>query len=131
MSPDIATPANDALDMAISQALENAYANGDESARWGLASINSKLHPIVCSSEDLALYAGDYGVRHIRVDGSTLEYRRDGVADWKNLICFERDQFVIDGFDGFIMEFARNDDGDITRIVGHYDRGNTDESIRD
>ena len=131
VSPDIETDSNNALDVAITTALEIAYKNGDESARWGLAAIRAKNDPIICSPEKLATYAGDYGPRHVRVDQGTLQYRREGLSQWTNLICVEKDQFVIEGFEGFIMVFDRDDEGIIVGIAGHYERGNTDFSPRD
>lgn len=130
VSPDIETDAEDALDVAIVTALENAYKNGDESARWGLAAIKAKNDPIVCSPETLATYAGDYGPRHVRVDQGTLEYKRDGVSQWTPLICIEDDQFMIEGVDGFIMEFQRDESDAIVGIAGHQQHGPVDFTAR-
>jgi hypothetical protein len=131
VSPDIETDADDALNVAMAQALEGAYERGDKSVRWGLATIRARLNPIQVSMKDLTEYAGDYGQRHVRISENALQYRRDGVSDWRNLVCFERDQFIIDGFDGFIMEFQRDNTGAIEGIAGLYQGGNTDFSDRD
>lgn len=76
-------------------------------------------------------YAGDYGSRHTRVHEGSLEYRRDGVSQWTKLICYAKDQFVIENLDGFFMEFDRDDSGQIIGIAGNYSRGGTDYSARD
>lgn len=139
VEPDIEVDADEALDTAITETLNDAYEGGDESVRWGLATIRSKTNPVACSMEDLSEYAGNYGPRHIRVAGkadagdelASLEYRREGVSEWRKLICFEQDQFVIDGSEGFIMEFERDARGEIIGIQGHYQQGHTDRSPRD
>jgi len=130
VSPDIEVDSGDALDTAIADALQVAYHNGDESVRWGLASINARLHPVTFTNEQLDEYAGDYTQRHIRVNGHGLEYRRDGVSSWTPLLGFEKDQFVLDGFEGFILEFTRDDSGSINGITGRYEQGHSDRSPR-
>lgn len=131
VSPDIECDADDALDTATAEALRLAVECGDESARWGLAQITARLHPIACDEKLISEYAGDFGPRHFRVIDTRLQYRRDGVSAWRDLICFERDQFVIDGVEGFILEFNRDAQGRVDRVTGHYQQGNTDESMRD
>ena len=129
--PDIETSSDDALEAAIMEVLESAYESGDESVQWALATMHAKTNPVPCSQKDLDAYAGDYGSRHTRNHEGGLEYRRDGVSQWAKLVCFARDRFVIDGFDGFFMEFTRDDSGAINGITGHYDGGRTDRSPRD
>jgi retinol-binding protein 3 len=132
VKPDIAVDADDALDTAISAALQVAYENGDESARWGLASINARLDPLKPSTDELNELAGTYGQRHVSINGDHLQYKRDGISsEWRKLICVEKDHFVIEDFEGFIMEFQRDDDGKIIGIAGHYQRGDSDFSSRD
>tara|TARA_R110002073_G_scaffold118918_1_gene258823 strand:- start:771248 stop:772522 length:1275 start_codon:yes stop_codon:yes gene_type:complete len=131
VSPHFETRADDALDTAIFRSLEQAFKDGDESVRWGLANYQAKNNPITCSPEDLQAYAGDYGPRHVRIHEGGLEYRRDGNPNWTSIICFKRDQFVIQGLDGFIMNFERDDSGTIVGIAGDYDRGGRDFSARD
>lgn len=57
--------------------------------------------------------------------------RRRGVSSWRGLACFEKDRFVIEGVEGFIMEFGRDGQGRVDRIIGLYQQGNRDESMRD
>jgi len=131
VEPDIKVNAEDALDVAMDQALAAALKGGDESVRWGLATIRANTKPISLSTEELAQYAGDYGSRHTRVHDGSLEYRREGVSDWIMLLCFEHDRFVIKDFEGFIMEFTRDANGEIDGITGHYEQGQVDRSPRD
>jgi len=131
VAPDIQSDADEALDVAIAHALQNAYNNGDKSARWGLAAIKAKNDPIQCSPKELAAYAGDYGPRHVRIEQGSPQYKRDGVSQWTNLVCIEKDQFMIAGVDGFIMEFKRDEKNKIIGIEGHQQRGPIDFTPRD
>ncbi len=128
VSPDIQIDADEALDMAIAEALESAYESGDESVRWGLATVRARLNPITLTRSELEEIAGDYSDRHVRIMNNGLQYRRDGVSDWSDIVCFERDQFIIPNLNSFIMEFERDDTGSIVGIRGHYEGRHTDFS---
>ncbi|MDF1868804.1 MAG: S41 family peptidase [Phycisphaerales bacterium] len=129
--PDIAVPANKALDTAIEQILTKLVEQGDENARWGLISLQSQNNPIALSASDLAEYAGQYTDRELMVEDTTLKYRRKGRPSWSSLIALGEDRFVIDGYDGFMMTFERDGSGNITRIVGSYQQGHSDSSDRE
>lgn len=131
VTPHVQCPAGEALDAASARALEAAYADGDESALWGLAVIKARTAPIACSKAQMREYAGDYGPRHVRVHEGALQYRRDGMGSWRRLICFQPDRFVIEGAPGFIMEFGRDDQGRVQRIIGRYQQDHSDQSDRD
>ncbi len=64
------------------------------------------------------------------LDGK-LKYRRKGRPNWSDLIAIDTDQFVIDGFDGFLMTFERDETDQIARIVGSYKQGHSDSSERE
>lgn len=129
--PDIEVPANQALDTAIETILTKLVEQGDENARWGLITLQSQNNPIMLSATKLAEYAGQYTDRELMIDGDTLKYRRKGRPSWSPLIAIDEDQFVIDGYDGFLMTFERDTDGNITRLVGSYQQGHSDSSDRE
>lgn len=131
VTPDIQVSADEALDTVLLSVFETAIKAGNESMKFGYAQIQARLHPMTCTPQELDAYAGDYGSRHIQRVGDTLNYRRDGVGDWRRIICFAKDQFVIEGSDGFIMHFDRDESGTITQIRGLYEQGHQDVSARD
>jgi hypothetical protein len=57
-------------------------------------------------------------------------YRRIGVSDFRPLVCVDTDQFIIDGLDGFILQFTRDENNTITAVTGNYAQGHSDVSIR-
>jgi hypothetical protein len=129
--PDIAVRAPDALDAAVRDVLQRLVDAGNESAEWGLIAYTAAHNPLNLTNGQLREYAGAYTDRELAVEGERLMYRRNGRADWSRLIAVDPDRFVIDGFDGFRMEFERDGAGQITRIVGHYQQGHTDYSDRE
>jgi retinol-binding protein 3 len=131
VQPDIEIESERALDRAMIEILETLAETGDDSARWGLINLRSRLSPLELSASELAEYAGQYTDRELKMEGDSLMYRRKGRPSWSSLIAVDEDQFVIDGFDGFLMTFERNSDGEITQIVGSYVQGHSDRSDRE
>ena len=130
VEPHIACEADGALDQALLDAYAKLRAQGNEQVRFGIASLTARLDPIELGGEDLAQYQGTYTDREFRVDEGRLMYRRMGVSDFRPLICVGEDQFVIDGFEGFILLFDRDKSGAIVSVTGHYAQGHTDNSPR-
>ena len=80
--------------------------------------------------ELLEKYAGDYGPRHIHLRDGNLFYQRDGRDTYK-LIPLKTDYFSLEGYTSFRIQFVADKDGNVKKIVGHYQEGNTDQSPRD
>lgn len=130
VEPHIACDADDALDRALLDAYSKLQEQGNEQVRFGIASLNARLSPISMSTDQLGTYVGTYTDREFMIDGDQMMYRRVGVSDFRRLICIEDDQFVIDGFEGFILQFDRDASGDIVSVSGHYVQGHRDRSMR-
>ena len=131
VTPNIEVPAQDALERAKITILTQLVENGDDSAKWGLIKLKSQTDPILLDADTLSEYAGQYTDRELVVENDSLMYRRKGRPNWNRLIAVDVDQFVIDGFDGFLMTFERRKDGSIARIVGSYIQGHSDTSERE
>ena len=129
--PDIEVPAPRALDTAIGEVLGLLVEQGDQDARWGLIAHKGRNNPLELSEAQLSQYAGQYTDRELEMHDGRLKYRRIGRSDWSDLIAIDTDRFVIDGFDGFLMTFERDDTDQISRIVGSYQQGHTDSSERE
>ncbi|MFG0314639.1 MAG: hypothetical protein ACF8LL_10700, partial [Phycisphaerales bacterium] len=119
-----------ALDQALLDAYSKLLANGNEQVRFGIASLTARLDPVELRGEDLEQYQGTYTDREFKVDQGRLIYRRKGLSDFRPLTCVGEDQFVIDGFEGFILRFDRDQGGASASVTGHYVQGHTDNSPR-
>lgn len=130
VAPDVSCTHEQALDTAMMDILTHARETGNEAARFGLANLKARLSPLKLSQTKLAQYPGDYTDREIKLEEGRLLYRRKGNPEFRELIAIGDDEFVIDGLPGFIMSFARDSHNNIDRIVGNYEQGHTDESVR-
>lgn len=131
VKPHIECDADEALDQALHAAYTKLLAQGNEQVRFGIASLNARLSPINPSTEELDALAGTYTDREFQRVDDQLMYRRIGVSDFRPLVCVDTDQFIIDGLDGFILAFERDDSGAIIAVTGNYAQGHTDRSVRD
>ena len=97
---------------------------------WIEERLRAETDPVTVPVETLRRYAGDYGPRHVRLEGQTLYYQRDDNPRYR-LIPLADDLFALDGLETFRMRFVADDTGRIVKIVGLYVGGNQDESLRD
>ena len=74
--------------------------------------------------------AGDYGPRHIKLREGRLYYQRDGRPEFR-LVPLSRDTFALERYGQFRIRFVSDESGRVTKLVGLYVQGNTDESPRD
>jgi dipeptidase len=86
--------------------------------------------PASVSIETLKRYAGDYGPRHFMLRDGTLYYKRDGRKEFR-LIPMGGNRFALEGYRKFRFRFVTGADGAVTKVVGTYFNGMTDESVRD
>lgn len=135
VAPHIAVPAEQALEAAYAHALRGLIeAEEDDRYRsrleWALLEVECRQSPLVLSRSELEQYVGDYGPRHVYLDGDDLYYRRDDRPAFK-LEPMGDDLFRVGPLDYFRLTFERDEDGRIVRIVGLYDNGSTDAHERD
>ncbi|MEZ6242158.1 MAG: S41 family peptidase [Phycisphaerales bacterium] len=127
VAPDVEAPASEALDIAISQALERMAKSEDpgkaENAAWALANIQAKRGGKAVSEDALRELAGAYGDRKFELRDGALWYARSNATAggaWRKLICIADDTFVIEGIQDFRLEFNRDDDAKVIGVTGHY-----------
>ena len=134
VTPHIECPADEALDVAHLHALRAlAEAETDEVIRgqyeWALLDIESRANPLELPKDVLAELVGDYGPRHITMEEGVLYYQREG-RDRMRLEPMNDEVFRVGDLDYFRLSFERDDDGDVVRVIGHYEGGRTDSNER-
>jgi CubicO group peptidase (beta-lactamase class C family) len=84
---------------------------------WAMEYINAFDHPVTVPADHLQKLAGDYDTRHFQSRDGALWYLRDGVSrtEYTKLTPMSNDTYVIRP----------------TKVVGMYDSGYRDESVRD
>jgi tetratricopeptide (TPR) repeat protein len=96
---------------------------------WVEEVIQAEEKPVVISEETLAKYAGDYGPRHVRAQEGRLYYQREGRNEYE-LIPLSEDTFSLKNRGIFRLRFVSDESGNVTKVVGIYLEGRTDETPR-
>jgi hypothetical protein len=130
VEPHIQVPADQALQTAQSEALKMLHEKQtDEDLKaelaWALKGIEVQLHPVTLSQAEMRPFIGTYGPRRIFSENEVLWYQREDRPKYR-LIPMGEDMFMLDGLDYFRIQFERDDNGDVVRIVGMYDNGQQD-----
>jgi hypothetical protein len=132
--PDVAVPSEEALETAHIMALQELRKRETDAERqfaldWAIACLDACVNPVKVNPEVLASYAGSYGPRTLTLVGGQLVYQRAPNAPMvatpmsDRLFCFEDIMY-------FRVEVVLDESGQPVKLVGHYDNGQTDESLR-
>ncbi|MGD8535476.1 MAG: serine hydrolase [Candidatus Aminicenantes bacterium] len=97
---------------------------------WIKEAIQAQEHPVLVSEAKLKKYAGDYGPRHVYFRQGKLYYQRDGRKEYE-LLPLTQDTFALIGYGVFRLRFVLDKERNVTKVVGIYIEGRTDESLRD
>lgn len=97
---------------------------------WLEEAVEARARPPSVAPGTLERYVGDYGPRHIRLEGGTLRYRRDGNRAYE-LFPLTETTFLLDDLGSFRIRFESDESGEITGITGLYVDGQTDWTPRD
>jgi len=97
--------------------------------QWTREAIEARKRLVALPAAALRRFAGDYGPRHIRLEGGDLYYQREGRPSFR-LLPMAADTFLLDGKGSFRVRFVTGGDGQVVKLVGVYSDGSTDESPR-
>ena len=135
ITPHIEVPADKAMDTAYLEALKKLKKKTKNpivraEIEWELNEITASLNPPDIQPEVLEKYAGIYGDRKIMIENGKALYQRLN-RDWSKMIPMTDTLFSVEGFDFFRLEVVLDENGDAIKLIGHYQDGSTDESLRD
>lgn len=105
-------------------------ANLEARIDWLRLGLDAESNTAAPSAEELRRYAGDYGPRHVRMRNGELYYERDGSTSSTRLTPLGDGVFALESSAVFRIRFVTGDDGRITKIIGLYADGRTDETPR-
>ncbi len=99
---------------------------------WAIDYIKALEEPVRLDEAYLLKLAGDYETRHLTVRDGALHYFRENVGreEPRPLFAISRDTFVIEGIVYFKLKIEFDERGNPVKLVGLYDSGNRDESVR-
>jgi CubicO group peptidase (beta-lactamase class C family) len=101
----------------------------DREIRWAKEGAEALRKPVSVPIETLSRFAGQYGPRHITLEGGNLHYQREGRPKFK-LLPLTGNSFLLEGLGSFRVRFVE-EGGRVTKLVGLYSNGQEDESPRD
>ena len=132
--PEIAVPTENALIAAQLDAmkrLKEKSASPDDSLAiaWTSDELESQMHPVTMSKEELGQYVGNYGPRRIFVEGEVLQYQRQGRPALP-LAPIAKDLFRVGDLDYFRIRFERDPAGKVMTLVGMYNDGHQEPNPR-
>jgi hypothetical protein len=133
--PDIYAPKESALIAAQLDALKlleekSATSEDSLSIAWSRADLDSQMHPVTLSKDDLAPYVGTYGPRSIFLEGEALQYQRQGRPQIA-LVPMGRDLFRLEGMDTFRIRFDRDSTGKLIGLTGMYNDGRQESNPKE
>jgi CubicO group peptidase (beta-lactamase class C family) len=99
--------------------------------RWTREGLEMKKHPAELTDEALRKFAGDYGPRHVRLEGGRLVYHRTGRQRSYRLLSGSADTFFMEGKGNQRIRFVTDSGGRVTKLVPLGPEGPQDESPRD
>jgi tetratricopeptide (TPR) repeat protein len=103
---------------------------GTRGLQWAREALKVERNPVILAAEEMKKFTGNYGPRHITLLDGQLYYQRDGRPKYR-LIPLNKNTFALEGYGPFRIQFHADESGQITKIIGLYIQGNTDQSLRD
>jgi len=132
VKPHIEVPAHEALAVAKITAIEKLLERADEDTKfeyeWALAGLKAELTPFELDEKTMMSYAGTFGPRVITFKEGKLFYARGGNTPYQ-LIPMSKDTFKIEEIPYFRIKMI-NEEGKVSGILGMYDSGRTDKSMK-
>ncbi|GAB4329404.1 MAG: hypothetical protein Kow0074_25870 [Candidatus Zixiibacteriota bacterium] len=134
VAPDIECPQEEAFDIAYAEALKSIRDRLDDNeafeVNWVLQGLEAKRNPVTVDAAKLAKYAGSYGPRTLTLKDGHLIYQRAPNPPMV-MIPMSETMFRFDEIDYFRLEVVLDNEGNPVEIIGHYDDGRVDKSVRD
>ncbi|MBL7127855.1 MAG: S41 family peptidase [Ignavibacteria bacterium] len=130
--PDIEVSQDIALQTAQIEAMKKLMSkttNPEKTAslQFALDRLEAEINPYTLEKSAMEEYVSVYGPRNVTLKGNQLLYKREGRPEYK-MIPMSKDKFMFKELDYFIMNFERDDAGNIIAIEGIYANGFKDRT---
>lgn len=96
---------------------------------WMIASLQAVMNPVKVDESTLRNYAGTYDKRIISFESGSLFYTGRSKIKYQ-MIPMDENTFALKDLSEFRVRFVKDASGNITELMGIYDDGHTDKSIR-
>jgi retinol-binding protein 3 len=114
------------IDKAVAKAT-----NPDEKTplEWRQLALNAELSPVSLSEKVKQTYAGVYGNKTILLQEGQLYLQKEGGEKVK-LVPLAENLFQPEGTDNFRIQFQKDQQGNVEKLLGMYEWGETEETQR-
>jgi hypothetical protein len=134
VEPDFKVPVAEALEVAHARALAavaEKTTDPEQKASLDFARgvLEDRHKPATLSAAELQAFAGTYGPRTISLEDGALWYQR-GKGRKQRLQPVGQDRFLVGDLDDFRLRFERDASGSVIRLIGMYNDGNEEPSVR-
>lgn len=135
VEPDIYSPSDKSFDIAYLAALKSLSNKSSNLNKifpydWIIESVEAKIENYSLADTEKSEYTGKFGDRIITLENGNLIYERPGVGVKTKLIPMKKDLFAVESVEYFRIRFIRDQEGKIIELIGLYDNGNSDKSIK-
>ncbi len=134
VKPDVAVPAEEALEkaelLAMEKAMSDARNQEKTTLQWQAELLLSVHHPFLADTELLRARAGNYGAFKIEYTAGALFYQKTGMARFA-LLPLSEDVMKVKGNDSFRVRFQHDaTTGKVKQITTCYEDGRTEVAER-
>lgn len=134
VEPDEKVPAKDAYNVAYKEALQKIESNATDpqakaEAAWAETAVDVQMHPVSVTQQDMDRLAGNYGTRHVSVDGNQL-FLQLGDGPQMKLVAMSPNTFSVDGADAPRLKFATDNSGKTEKLIEMFPDGRQNELDR-
>lgn len=135
LKPDIAVPADKALEEAEMKIFETLVANAKNESElfnlnWELDLLKAVNHPAVIDTATLKRYAGVYGERTFTFENGKLFYQRTGKPKFEMEPMMTPNMMKAKGNAYFKIEFVANEPGVFDLVNAYYQDNRKETSLR-
>ncbi|MBZ0202554.1 MAG: S41 family peptidase [Ignavibacteria bacterium] len=132
--PDYPVKSELALEQAKLLALQKLTENTSDPEskskfEWMITSLKAVINPVTVDEIILKNYAGTYDKRTITFENGILYYTGRSKVKYQ-LIPIDESTFALKDLSAFRVKFVKDASGNITELMGIYDDGHTDKSVR-
>lgn len=121
ITPDIESPAEKALEIAQSAALQHLIATTTDSLfmgnlKWAQAGLKAKMNPVKIDPAAANGLIGKYGEFIVSLSQNTLHYKFPE-GDTFKMIPMGNDLFMLEGTNAFRLQFSRTPFGEVNEMI--------------
>jgi CubicO group peptidase (beta-lactamase class C family) len=111
--------------------LDAENSNATRRLAWIRETVEARNNPVDLPEADLQKLAGRYGMFDISLKEGRLYATADSLKEDYPLVPISKEEFLLEGFGVYRLEFVFDGEGRPTKLIGHHVTGRKNEADRD